>query len=196
MDKDNSDTRIEIKLAGFGGQGIALMGHIIGTATEIYANKYAVWTQSYGPESRGGASSSEVVIDSKEIDYPYTESGKVDIFVVMSKEAYDKFVKDLKKDGKFFYDTDMLSIDENVTAITNDIFGIPAISLAEDLGNRMVANVIMIGFITKNAIEKIIPLNAMKSAVLDSVPARYKKLNEQAFDAGYKYKIQLEEVTT
>ena len=125
MENDELDTRIEIKLAGFGGQGIALMGNIIGKACQIYSDKYAVWTQSYGPESRGGASSSDVVIDSKEIDYPYAEPGNVNIFVVMSKEAYTKFVKDLKKDGRFFYDTDMLVIDDKATKLKNEIIGIP-----------------------------------------------------------------------
>lgn len=196
MQTDESDTRVEIKLAGFGGQGIALMGNILGKAGQIYGNKFAVWTQSYGPESRGGASSSDVVIDSKEIDYPYTEFGKVNIFVVMSKEAYNKFVNHLKPKGKFFYDTDMLHIDTKVTDLTDDIFGIPATSLAESLGNRLVANVIMLGFVTKHVLGEIISAEAMKKSVLNSVPAKHKNLNDEAFNIGYKYKKKIQEVTT
>lgn len=194
METDESDTRIEIKLAGFGGQGIALMGNVIGKACQLYGNKFAVWTQSYGPESRGGASSSDVVIDSKEIDYPYTEPGSVDIFVVMSKEAYNKYAKNLRLDGKFFYDPDMLTLDDKVKILTKNILGVPATTLAEKLGNRMVANVVMLGFITKHAIEKIFPAEAMKKAVLESVPKKYKELNEKAFEAGYTYDIQSVEV--
>lgn len=196
MKTDESDTRVEIKLAGFGGQGIALMGNILGKAGQIYSDKLAVWTQSYGPESRGGASSSDVVIDSKEIDYPYTEFGKVDIFVVMSKEAYDKFVKYLKPHGKFFYDTDMLQIDDKVTELTDDILSIPATSLAENLGNRLVANVIMLGFVTKHALKDIISAKEMKESVLNSVPAKHKNLNDKAFDVGYNYEQVIQEVTT
>ena len=192
--EDESDTRIEIKLAGFGGQGIALMGNVIGQACQIYGNKYAVWTQSYGPESRGGASSSDVVIDSKEIDYPYTEPGSVDIFVVMSKEAYNKFVKNLKINGQLFYDPDMLVLDDKATILTNNVLAVPATTLAENIGNRMVANVVMLGFITKHAMEKIIPTEAMKKAVLESVPKKYRELNEKAFDTGYAYEAQTMEV--
>ena len=190
MEIDDSETRIEIKLAGFGGQGIALMGNVIGKACQIYGDKFAVWTQSYGPESRGGASSSDVVIDSKEIDYPYTEPGNVDIFVVMSKEAYNKFTKNLSLNGQFFYDPDMLVLDEKVKVLTNNILAIPATTIAENLGNRMVANVVMLGFLTKHAMEKIIPAEAMKKAILESVPKKYKELNENAFDKGYTYEIE------
>lgn len=190
MKIDDSDTRIEIKLAGFGGQGIALMGNVIGKACQLYGDKFAVWTQSYGPESRGGASSSDVVIDSKEIDYPYTEPGDVDIFIVMSKEAYDKFTKHLRPNGQFFYDPDMLTLDDKATSLTKNIMGIPATTLAEELGNRMVANVIMLGFLTKHAMENIIPAEAMRKAALESVPAKYRSLNEKAFDTGYNYEMQ------
>lgn len=195
MEIDESDTRIEIKLAGFGGQGIALMGNVIGKACQLYGDKFAVWTQSYGPESRGGASSSDVVIDSKEIDYPYTEPGSVDIFVVMSKEAYDKFTKNLSLNGQFFYDPDMLTIDDKAKTLTENILGIPATTLAEELGNRMVANVVMLGFLTKHVMEKIIPAEAMRKATLESVPAKYRALNEKAFDTGYNYETQTMEVT-
>ena len=194
MVSDEVDTRVEIKLAGFGGQGIALMGSVLGQACQIYSDKYAVWTQSYGPESRGGASSSDVVIDSKEIDYPYTEPGQVDIFVVMSKEAYNKFIKNLKLNGTCFYDPDMLSVDDKALTLTNSVFSIPATALAEKLGNRMVANVIMLGFITKYALQNIIPADSMKQAILASVPTKFKELNEKAFEMGYSYQNQAQEM--
>ena len=114
----------------------------------------------------------------------------------MTKEAYTKFVKHLKRDGRFFYDTDMLTVDDKATKLTNDILGIPATSLAENLGNRMVANVIMLGFLTKHVIEKIVSVDSMKKAVLNSVPARYKNLNDKAFDVGYFYEAQIQEVIT
>lgn len=188
------ESRVEIKLAGFGGQGIALMGSIIGKASQLYADKFAVWTQSYGPESRGGASSSDVVIDDHEIDYPYTEAGEVDILVVMSKEAYNKFIKNLKINGKFFYDPDMLSTDDKAKTLTDAVFAIPATSLAEELGFRMVANVVMLGFVTRHALQDIIPADSMRNAILSSVPPKFRDMNDKAFETGYSYYTKTQEV--
>ena len=181
-------TRIEIKLAGFGGQGIALLGAILGRAAQLHGGKRAVFTQSYGPESRGGASSSDVVIDTGEIDFPYTSKESVDYFIVMSKEAYHKFVPYMRKGGTMFYDPDLVEIDNVATDLTDKIHVIPATDLAEKLGYRIVANIIMMGFFAKHAGGDILPEGAIKKAVLSSVPPRFKELNERAFQAGYDYK--------
>jgi len=103
-------SRVEIKVAGFGGQGMALLGRIIGIAAEQYTEKTAIFTQTYGPESRGGASSSDVIIENDKIDYPYTTPGNLDYFIVMSKEAYEKFIPYSKKTGSIFYDEDLVEL--------------------------------------------------------------------------------------
>lgn len=180
-------TRQEVKLAGFGGQGIALMGSIVGKSAQLFAGRNAVFTQSYGPESRGGASSADVVIDENEIDYPYTEKGKLDYFVVMSKEAYLKFVNYTRKGGKIFYDPNLVPLDDQAMALTDKIYAIPATALAEQLGYRIVANIVMLGFFAKHTGEELIPVESLKQAILASVPARFKELNEKAFQVGYDY---------
>ncbi|MHA2297417.1 MAG: 2-oxoacid:acceptor oxidoreductase family protein [Candidatus Hodarchaeales archaeon] len=179
------DSRSEIKLAGFGGQGIALMGNIIGKATQLYTEFNAVFTQSYGPESRGGASSSDVVIDNKEVDYPYTTKGKVDYFVVMSKEAYSKYIVYLRDGGTIFYDTDLVALDDK-SKRAGKVYGIPATNLAEKLGIKIAANIVMLGFFASKT--RVIPVEALKKAVLSSVPPRFKQLNEKAFQSGMEYK--------
>jgi len=177
-------TRCEIKLAGFGGQGIALMGNIIGKATQLYTENNAVFTQSYGPESRGGASSSDVVIDKDTIDYPYTSKGKVDYFVVMSKEAYTKYVVYLKKGGTLFYDSDLVVLDDKAK-LAGKTHAIPATNIAENLGIKIAANIVMLGFFAGNT--NVIPSDVLMKAVLSSVPPRFKEINEKAFQSGMNY---------
>jgi len=174
--------RIEIKVAGFGGQGMALLGRIIGLAVEQYTEKNAVFTQTYGPESRGGASSSDVIIEDGKVDYPYTTPGNLDFFIVMSKEAYDKFVSYSKKTGTIFYDEDLVYIDERAP---KKRFKIPATRIAEKLGVKIAANIVMLGFFSENA--KIMDIEAVKKAVLESVPARFRTINEKAFLEGFNY---------
>jgi len=87
--------RVEIRIAGFGGQGIVLTGQIIGQAASIYDNGFATFTQSYGPESRGGSCTAEVVTSDKPIDYPYVQSPQV--LIILSQEAYAKYANSIPK---------------------------------------------------------------------------------------------------
>ena len=89
------EVRREIRIAGFGGQGVILAGIVLGKAASLYDGLYAVQTQSYGPEARGGASRAEVVISDEEIDYPKVQSP--DILVAMSHEALITYMHDLKR---------------------------------------------------------------------------------------------------
>ena len=176
-------SRVEIKVAGFGGQGMALLGRIIGIAAEQYTEKTAIFTQTYGPESRGGASSSDVIIENDKIDYPYSTPGNLDYFIVMSKEAYEKFVPYSKKTGSIFYDEDLVEIDEQAP---EHRYNIPATRIAESLGVKIAANIVMLGFFS--GIANIIDVEAVKKAVLGAVPARFRAINEKAFLEGYNYK--------
>ncbi len=176
--------RIEIKFGGFGGQGIITMGHIAGKAC-IYDERNVVFTPSYGPEARGGAASSNIVISDEEIDYPYVTYP--DILVVMSQEAYEKYAPLLKEEG-------LLIIDEDLVRLKNGegrVAKIPATRIAENLGKRIVANIVMLGFFT--GVTKLISYDAIKKAVLETVPAKFKELNEKALDEGYKRGIEWQE---
>jgi len=170
--------RTEIRFAGYGGQGIILMGNIAAKAAVLYEGKNAVYTPSYGPEARGGAASSNVIIADKEIDYPYVTN--IDILVAMSQLGYENNAPLLKDDGLLIVDQDLVDLKNGEGRIAR----IRATWLAEKLGKRIVSNIVMLGFFTR--ITKIISYESMKKAVLESVPPKYKELNEKALEIGYK----------
>ena len=132
----------EIIITGFGGQGIVLAGRVLGNAAAIGDNRESTLIQSYGPESRGGACSAQVIISDAMIHYPYIRSS--DVLVAMSQSGYEKYIDQLKDDGMLLYDQDLV---QPLDAVQGK-YAIPATRLAEELGRKMMANIIMIGFIT------------------------------------------------
>ncbi len=177
-------SRMDIKLGGFGGQGIVLSGYILGKAATIFDNMEAVLTQSYGPEARGGACSADVVISKSKIDYPYLKDIK--ILVVMSQEAYGTYSMQLAKGGMLIYDEDLVTIDVKQCKDNKwKVHNIPATRLAEELGRKIVANIVMLGFFC--AVSDTVSYDAMKNAILSSVPKGTEKLNETAFNKGYDF---------
>jgi 2-oxoglutarate ferredoxin oxidoreductase subunit gamma len=177
-------TRIDIKLGGFGGQGIILSGYILGKAATIFEGKEAVLTQSYGPEARGGACSADVVISEGKVDYPYLKD--IRILVVMSQEAYGTYTKNLDKGGQLLIDEDLVEIDKKqIQKMKWKVFRIPATRFAEELGKKIVANIVMLGFFT--AVTDVVSYDAMKNAILSSVPKGTEQLNESAFNKGHDH---------
>ena len=177
--------RTEVRIAGFGGQGVLMAGIIIGKAACLYDNMNAVQTQSYGPEARGGASRTEIVVSDEEIDYPKVSSP--DILVAMSHEALIKYMGDLKDDGILIIDPAMI-VEEEIADFVNEhkikLYRAPATNTATDvIGLRIVANIVMIGAIVK--VTGIVSVDAAKQAILDSVPKGTEDKNIQAFEAGY-----------
>ena len=176
--------RKEVRIAGFGGQGVIMAGIIIGKAASLFDNINAVQTQSYGPEARGGASRCEVVISDEDIDYPKVSSP--DILVAMSHEALIKYMVDLKQGGTLIIDPDMIKEDEIVDFVKkNDIkvYRAKATETAvQDIHLKIVANIVMVGAITK--ITSIVSEDAAKKAILDSVPKGTEDKNIKAFEAG------------
>ncbi|WP_295722303.1 2-oxoacid:ferredoxin oxidoreductase subunit gamma [uncultured Methanobrevibacter sp.] len=176
--------RNEIRFGGFGGQGIILAGIIIGKAASLFDNLEAVQTQSYGPEARGGASKCEVVISDEEIDYPKVENP--DVFVALSHEALIKYLGDLNKKGILIVDPDMVDLDEIQEFIDKreiNVYEAPVTRTAvNDIGLKIVANIVMIGAIVKAT--GIVSEEAARKAILDSVPKGTEKKNIEAFEAG------------
>ncbi|MCD6379079.1 2-oxoacid:acceptor oxidoreductase family protein [bacterium] len=168
----------EIRFAGFGGQGIIRSGIILGKAISIYDNNFATMDQNFGPEARGGACSTTLLVSEEKILYPYVTA--IDFLIVMSDEAYRKFKHELREDGVLIYESDLVT-----PTGKNKAFSIPATKFAEELGNRIFANVILLGFVT--AVTDIVSVEAMKKAVPDSVPERFVDVNIKAFDMGYEY---------
>lgn len=175
----------EIKIGGFGGQGVILTGIIIGRAASIYDNKFGTMTQAFGPEARGSACSSQVIVSDEAILYPYVTHP--DILVVMSQEAFTKFSPAMKDDALLLYEEDLVK----PTGLGEGIktFPIPATRFAEDLGRKMVLNIVMTGFFT--AVSGLINVDAMRDAVKESVPPGTEDLNLQAFEKGYQHGLAL-----
>jgi len=171
----------ELRIGGFGGQGVILSAHILGRAAALYEGGYATMTQNYGPEARGGAASAALIVSNEPILYPYLTSP--DILVVMSQEAYSRFTPDLKEGGILLVEEDLVRLDNLPQHLK--VYGIPATRLAEKLGKKMVLNVVMVGFLC--AISKVVSKESCRKAVSDSVPARFRELNLNAFDEGFAY---------
>ncbi len=171
----------EIRIAGFGGQGVILSAMVIGKAAAIFEEGFATLTQSFGPEARGGASSAQVILAKEPILYPYV--ARPDILVVMSQEAYTKFTPDLKEKGVLIVEEDLVRISALPSGIR--IYGVPATRLAEELGRRMVLNIVMVGFFA--AVTGLLTPEALRKAVADSVPPATQELNLRAFDKGFAF---------
>ncbi len=176
---------LEIRFSGYGGQGIIKSGYIVGKAASIFDNKHATMTQSFGPEARGSACSAQLLVSEDRILYPYLT--KPQILVAMSREAYEKFEPELAEDGILIVDEDLVKPKPPRGQIK--IYSVPATRIAEKLGNRIVANIVMLGFFT--AVTNVVSYQAMKDAIPGSVPDKALPLNLQAFEEGYKYGQQL-----
>ncbi len=179
----------EIRFSGFGGQGIIRCGLIAGKALSLFDNKQATMTQSFGPEARGSACSSQLLVSDDRVLYPYISAPE--ILVSMSQEAYEKYEPELRDDGILLMDKDLVK--PKITREKIKTYSIPSTRIAEELGNRIIANLVMLGFFT--AITSIVSPEAMKKALPGLVPGRFLELNKKAFDKGYEYgkKIMAEE---
>jgi 2-oxoglutarate ferredoxin oxidoreductase subunit gamma len=170
--------RLEIRIAGFGGQGVVLAGYVLGKALALYSDREAVMTQSHGPEARGGASSADLVVSTEPIAYPFVQ--QPDYLVALSQESYTKFRPTIKPEAMVLIDQDLVNPQDG-----DQIHAIPATQLAEDLGRRIVTNVVMLGFVTR--LTGIVTPEAMVSALEDTLNSRILDLNINAFNAGLEY---------
>ena len=175
----------EIRIAGFGGQGVILAAAVIGKAGAIFEGGYATMTQSFGPEARGGSSSAQVILSEEPILYPYVT--QPDVLVVMSQEAYTRFAPQLKPGGILITERDLVRVDQIPQGVR--AYGVHATRLAEELGRKVVLNIVMVGFF--GAVTSLVDADALRKAVADSVPPALEKLNLQAFDKGLEYGSQL-----
>ncbi len=175
----------EIRFSGYGGQGIIRCGLITGKAVSLYDDKFGTMTQSFGPEARGSACSSQLVISEDRVLYPYIT--RPEILISMSQDAYEKYEPDLRPDGFLIYDTDLVKLRPARDQVR--YYGIPATRFAEEMGNRIFANLVMLGFFT--AITKVVTPEAMKKALPGLVPKRFLELNIRAFDKGHEYGVEL-----
>lgn len=155
-----------------------LAGYILGKALALYDGREAVMTQAYGPEARGGASSANIVVSDETVDYPFVI--QADILAALSQEAYTKFRPAVKPDALVLIESDL------VKPYDDDFpLGIPATCIAEELGRRIVANVVMLGYFTAAA--GVVDREAMEKAIESTVKPKTLNLNMKAFETGYQY---------
>lgn len=171
----------QVFITGFGGQGIVMAGDILGKAATLYDRRHATMMQTYGPEARGGSCSSQVIISDREILFPCI--GEPEVLICMSQEGYTKYVRTLRRRGTLIWDTDLVKSRKSAGGLTT--FNIPATRFAEELGNTMMANIVMLGFLA--AVQNVVSAGALRDAVADSVPPATKENNIRAFDRGREY---------
>lgn len=170
---------IGIRICGVGGMGVILTSVILGKAA-IYNNKNALQTQSYGAEQRGTKVRSDVIISEEEtIKYPVID--KADILIAFSQEAFEFYFPSTKKDGLIFINSNNV---QNVEK-RNNIHEIPATTLAMELNDKRVANMIMLGALIK--ITAVVSKEAVNKSITDTVNKMYKEVNIKAFLKGYEY---------
>lgn len=170
--------RWETTLAGSGGQGIISAGIILAEAA-VLAGLNAVQTQSYGPESRGGASRAEVVLSGGEIDYPKTLSP--DVLLALTADACERYARRMKSGG-------LLIVDDQVASVPPGPYRViraPITRIASDeLGRLIVANIVALGVLA--AVTDAVPMDALERAVLARVPSGTEELNRAALRRGYE----------
>jgi 2-oxoglutarate ferredoxin oxidoreductase subunit gamma len=172
--------REEIVIAGSGGQGVNLLGIIIGQAA-IFDGKNAAMIKDYGPAMRGGHSCAQLVISNNSTSYPYITN--CTSLMALSQQAYDQYA---------FYEPRVMVIGGDLVearGITKSkVFAIPATKMAEKLGSAGVANIVMLGFFV--AITRIVSLEAIQKSILSSVSEKMPELNMKAFQHGYSYGLE------
>lgn len=170
--------RYEVRLSGLGGQGLILAGRLLAEAAALYDGKFATQTQSYGPESRGGDSRSDVVISDQAIDYPHVI--RADLLLAMSQMACDRNFYSLKREGILVVDADMV---QHVP--TNQAYVVPITRLAqEEVGKAVVANVLALGIVV--ALSGVVSRRAVLAAVRAGVPKGTEALNRKALEVGLR----------
>ncbi len=171
--------RFELRFSGAGGQGLITAGIILAEAASIIEGKNAVQSQSYGPEARGGASKSEVIISDEPIDYP--KATVVDACLAMTQEAADKYANGIKEGGLLLLDSEFVSREPQGNFKT---YKFPIMRTAkEEIGREIVANVVALGAMV--ALTDVVSRDAGLKAVLARVPKAFMELNEKAYNLGY-----------
>jgi 2-oxoglutarate ferredoxin oxidoreductase subunit gamma len=172
--------RFEIRFSGSGGQGLITAGIIMAEAASIIEGKHAVQSQSYGPEARGGASKSEVIISDSPIDYP--KATIVDACLAMTQESADKYASGIKDGGVLLLDSEFVKREPQGNF---KIYKFPIMRTAkEDLGREIVANVVALGAMV--ALTGAISREAGEKAVLSKVPEAFIELNRKAYNLGFE----------
>lgn len=170
--------RKEFRIAGTGGMGVVLAGVILGHAAVVHAGLESVQTQSYGSEARGTAAKSEVIISDEQIRYPKVR--KADYSVLMSQKAFELYLSGARKGGVLLIDPAL--VDPKEAEGVFEIIRVPAMKTADDMGLRLVSNMVMLGALVKKS--GVFPVKALENALKDLVKSNTLKLDVDAIRAG------------
>jgi 2-oxoglutarate ferredoxin oxidoreductase subunit gamma len=177
--KTGNEFRKEVRLSGSGGQGLITAGIILAKAA-VLDSIQVTQTQSYGPESRGGASRADVILSASEIYFP--EAINFDILLCLTQEACDKYVGQLKDDGILVIDNTYV---KSVSMVTNKIYELPFTDIAlEKLGTDLSTNILSLSFLVK--ITDLVSEKSLKEAITSTVKSNYLDLNMKAMKLGFK----------
>lgn len=180
--------RTEIRVTGLGGQGVILVGVLLGTAAVMYENKNAIQTQSYGSEATGTLSESNVIISDKDINFQKVR--KSDIFVAFCQQAYDAKLEKAKKDSFVIVEKDLVHTIRDTDKYKT--YAIPALVTAEDIGKKVVMNMVILGAIV--GITHVVNKESIIRAIKETTSSRFVDLNLQAFNRGYELGINAEQL--
>jgi 2-oxoglutarate ferredoxin oxidoreductase subunit gamma len=179
-------TRLEIRVAGYGGQGVITAGYVLADAAAIYGGLYGLMTQSYGPEARGGACKADIIVSGTPIDYPKVSS--VDYLVALSLDAYATFKDSVRVGGALIYEESLVDVPEGDRVPGVRYYPVPALEVARGMGNPLVANMVMLGAV--QVLTGAVSLEALKEAVGDRFP-RFREVNLEAVDRGVELAMRL-----
>ncbi len=177
--------RTQIRIAGFGGQGVILAGQIMGKAACLFEGLHSTMIQSFGPEARGGACSAQVVISSAPVMFPYIK--EADLLLVMSQEGYQMYAPRVKSGGIILYESDLVKPSDCAGDVEH--YGIPATRFAEKIRSKILLNIVMLGFFS--AFCNVVSADAMQQVIISSVPRGTENFNLLAFGKGYEYGMEL-----
>jgi 2-oxoglutarate ferredoxin oxidoreductase subunit gamma len=172
-------SHVEIRVAGYGGQGVITAGYVLAYAATIHRGLYGLMTQSYGPEARGGACRSDVILSKKPIEYP--KLTRVDYLVALSLDAYSTFIDNVRPKGAVIHEASLVKISEAEHIPDLRYYPVAAIEAAQELGNPLAANMVMLGAV--QALTDAIDLDALKKTVEVRFP-RFKRVNFKALEKG------------
>jgi 2-oxoglutarate ferredoxin oxidoreductase subunit gamma len=171
--------RYEIRLSGEGGQGLVLAGAILAEAAGIYGGRHVTYTQSYGPESRGGSCRSDVVVSDEPVDYPICT--RLDLLLALTQKACDSYSKQLKEDG-------LLIVDESrVLSVPSGSFRVCRLPIVQTarvkLAKEVVANMVCVGIV--GVLSRLASEEDLRKAVLARVPKGTETINRRALETGF-----------
>ena len=170
--------RYEIRLCGSGGQGIILAAIVLAEAAGIFEGYNVSQTQSYGPEARGGRCKAEVVISSRQIDYP--KAIQLDMMLAMNQASCDAYCYDFKPNGLLLVDSGLVD-----QAPTSRVVALPFTQIARDVAaTDKVANIVALGVLANFC--PLLSRKSLEAALFARVPPETRKINRKALQAGIK----------